>query len=63
MRIIGGIVISFEFFVFEVGVQMLCEGGYAVDVAIVVGFVFVVIWFEVGNIGGGGFMFIWSHDG
>lgn len=58
-----GMVVSSERHASEAGVEVLREGGNAVDAAVAVGFTLAVTYPFAGNIGGGGFMLIRMADG
>ena len=58
-----GMVVSQNAVASEVGVQVLKEGGSAVDAAVATGFALAVVHPAAGNIGGGGFLISHSASG
>ena len=63
VRADNGMVVTTDELASEVGVQVLRDGGNAVDAAIAVQFALAVVNPEAGNIGGGGFMVARMADG
>jgi len=58
-----GMVVAQEPIAADVGIEVLKDGGNAVDAAIAVGFALAVTHPEAGNIGGGGFMLVRLANG
>src|SRR5882762_6760570 len=59
----NGMVVSAQHLATRVGVDVLKDGGNAVDAAVAVGYALAVVYPAAGNIGGGGFMTIELADG
>ena len=58
-----GMVASVDALATKVGVDILRQGGNAVDAAVAVGYALAVTHPQAGNIGGGGFMMLRTSDG
>ncbi len=59
----SGMVVSSQSIASQVGVDILKQGGNAVDAAVATGLALAVVHPAAGNIGGGGFMIVFMNDG
>ncbi|MFU0499075.1 gamma-glutamyltransferase, partial [Pseudomonas syringae pv. actinidiae] len=59
----NGMVVTAQHLATHVGVDVLKNGGNAVDAAVAVGYALAVVYPAAGNLGGGGFMTIQLADG
>lgn len=59
----NGMVVTAQHLASKIGVDVLRQGGNAVDAAVAVGYALAVVYPAAGNLGGGGFMTIQLADG
>lgn len=59
----NGMVVTAQHIASRVGVQVLKDGGNAIDAAVAVGYALAVVYPAAGNLGGGGFMTVQLADG
>ena len=59
----NGMVVTAQHLATRIGVDVLKQGGNAIDAAVAVGYALAVVYPAAGNLGGGGFMTIQLADG